>query len=181
MDIRYERLNTDNFNVNSLDGFIRHQEIHESWRKLDGQWELIPNEFEENWSLEQCREIAADVAIHMESDQTAFGAFLDDEVIGFVTVSHSLFGTTAKHAELVCFQVSEPFRGIGIGKQLFALAASEAEKLGAEKLYISAHSSKESQAAYKALGCTWAAEINEKLAACEPFDVQMEYQLIKSI
>ena len=32
-------------------------------------------EFEENWSLNECREIAADVALHMGKDQTAFGAF----------------------------------------------------------------------------------------------------------
>ncbi len=49
--------------------------------------------------------------------------------------------------------------------------------MGADKLYISAHSSKESQAAYRALGCSFAEEINEKLAAAEPFDVQLEYRL----
>ena len=38
-------------------------------------------------------------------------------------------------------------------------------------------SSKESQAAYRALGCTPAEEVNEGLAAVEPFDVQMEYRL----
>ena len=47
----------------------------------------------------------------------------------------------------------------------------------AEKLYISAHSSKESQAAYRALGCVHAEEINAKLAQEEPCDVQMEYRL----
>ena len=50
-------------------------------------------------------------------------------------------------------------------------------KRGADKLYISAHSSKESQAAYRALGCTPAEEVNEGLAAAEPYDVQMEYKL----
>ena len=34
-----------------------------------------------------------------------------------------------------------------------------------------------SQAAYGALGCSFAEEINEELAAAEPFDVQMEYRL----
>ena len=42
---------------------------------------------------------------------------------------------------------------------------------------ISGHSSKESQAAYRALGCTPAEEINASLAAEEPFDVQLEYRL----
>lgn len=179
MEIRYERLNTENFNANSLDKFIRHQVIRESWRKIGGQWKLVPNEFEENWSLEECRKIATNVGNHMESDQSAFGAFAGRQVVGFITVSHTIFGKTARYAELVCFQVSEPFRGQGIGRQLFTLAVEEMERIGAEKLYISAHSSKESQAAYRALGCTLAVEINEKLAEEEPFDVPLEYQFAK--
>ena len=75
------------------------------------------------------------------------------------------------------FQISEEYRRQGIGRKLFSLACEEAQRLGAEKLYISAHSSKESQAAYRALGCTPAEEVNEGLAAAEPFDVQMEYRL----
>ena len=31
--------------------------------------------------------------------------------------------------------------------------------------------------AYRALGCSFAEEINEELAVAEPFDVQMEYRL----
>lgn len=54
-------------------------------------------------------------------------------------------------------------------------------KIGAEKLYISAHSSKESQAAYQELGCTLATEINEKLAEEEPFNVPLEYQIAKQL
>lgn len=138
---------------------------------------LVPLTFEENWDLATCQEIAADVAEHMEYDQTAFGAFDGKELVGFVTVSHAPFGRTANYLELVCFQVSEPYRGCGIGKRLFAMAAEEAKCLGGEKLYISAHSSQETQAVYRALGCTLAQEINEELAAEEPFDVQLEYTL----
>lgn len=144
---------------------------------LDGQWKLVPIEFEENWSVEQCQKIATDVALHMEKDQTAIGVFDGEEVIGFITVSHNIFGNTAKYVELVCFRVSEPYRGMGIGKALFYQACEEARRLGADKLYISAHSSKESQAAYKALGCVHAKEINQKLAEKEPCDVQLEYVL----
>lgn len=45
------------------------------------------------------------------------------------------------------------------------------------RINISAHSSKESQAAYKAIGCVHAEEINQKLAEEEPCDVQLEYVL----
>ena len=59
-------------------------------------------------------------------------------------------------------------------------AAEMREKRAAirfEGLYISAHSSMESQAAYRALGCVHAQEINAALAQVEPCDVQMEYLL----
>ena len=177
MIIHYKKLNTENFNIHSLDRFVRHQQVSECWRNVEGQWKLLPIEFEENWSVEQCQKIAADVALHMEKDQTAIGAFDGEEVIGFITVSHNIFGNTAKYMELVCFQVSEPYRGKGIGKALFRQACEEAKHSGADKLYISAHSSKESQAAYEALGCVHAAEINRKLEEEEPCDVQLEYVL----
>ena len=67
----------------------------------------------------------------------------------------------------------------GIGRRLFSIVCEEALRLGADKLYISGHSSKESQAAYRALGCTFAEEVNESLAEAEPFDVQLEYRLRK--
>ncbi|MEE3406040.1 MAG: GNAT family N-acetyltransferase [Acutalibacteraceae bacterium] len=151
--------------------------VTECWRKTGGEWKLVPNIYEENWSQVQCREIAEDVVHHISLDQTGFGAFDGTRIIGFATVSHHVFGATARYAELVCFQISEEYRRQGIGKKLFSMVCEEARRLGADKLYISAHSSKESQAAYRALGCTPAEEVNEGLAAAEPYDVQMEYKL----
>ena len=37
MEIRVERLTEDNFNYNSLDNFIRHQDVIECWRNVDGK------------------------------------------------------------------------------------------------------------------------------------------------
>ena len=176
-EIHYQRLNADNFTGYSLDDFVRHQTVTECWRKIDNDWKLVPNVYEENWSQVQCREIAEDVVHHINLDQTGFGAFDGERIIGFATLSHQLFGAAARYVQLVCFQISEEYRRQGIGRKLFSMACEEARRLGADKLYISAHSSKESQAAYRALGCTPAEEVNEGLAAAEPFDVQMEYRL----
>ena len=180
MGIRYQYRRLDNHNFpggHSLDGFVRRQTVTECWRKISNDWQLVPNVYEENWSQAQCREIAEDVAHHINLDQTGFGAFDGERIIGFATVSHRIFGAAARYVQLVCFQISEEYRRQGIGRKLFSLACEEARRLGADKLYISAHSSKESQAAYRALGCTPAEEVNEGLAAAEPFDVQMEYRL----
>ena len=174
---QYKRLDNNNFTGHSLDDFVRHQAVTECLRKTDNGWELVPIVFEENWSQEKCREIAEDILRYINLDQTGFGAFDDGRIIGFVTVSHRIFGALARYVQLVCFQISEEYRRQGIGRKLFSMACEEARQLGADKLYISAHSSKESQAAYRALGCTPAKEINEELAAAEPFDVQMEYKL----
>ena len=179
MGIRYHyrRLDNHNFTGHSLDDFVRHQTVTACWRKINNDWKLVPNVYEENWSQAQCREIAEDVARHINLDQTGFGAFDGERIIGFATVSHRIFGAEARYVQLVCFQISEEYRCQGIGRELFSMACEEARRLGADKLYISAHSSKESQAAYRALGCTPAEEVNEELAAAEPFDVQMEYRL----
>ena len=176
-EYQYRRLDKNNFTDHSLDDFVRHQTVAECWRKINNDWELVPNVYEENWSQEQCRKIAEDVVHHISLDQTGFGAFDGERIIGFATVSHRIFGAAARYVQLVCFQISEEYRHQGIGRKLFTLACEEARRLGADKLYISGHSSKESQAAYRALGCTPAEEVNEELAAAEPFDVQLEYRL----
>lgn len=178
MDITYSRLDSTNFTHFSLDSFIRHQEVNECWRKIDEKLKLVPLSFVEDWSLKEKRAIAKDITEHMEKDQTAFGAFNSRELIGFITLSHNFFGTTSKYAEVVCFQVSKPYRGKGIGRKLFNMVKEEAKIIGAEKLYISSHSSKESQNAYKSLGCVLAKERNEDLVKEEPFDIQLEYSLL---
>lgn len=176
-EIQYKKLDADCFNTHSLDSFVRHQAVTECWREVDNKWVLVPNPFVENWTIEQCREVAGDIVQHMNQDQTGFGAFDGERIIGFATVSHDIFGESANYVELVCFQVSEEYRHRGIGRKLFTMICEEAMRLGADKLYISGHSSKESQAAYQALGCRHADEINKILAEKEPFDVQLEYIL----
>ena len=177
MKYQYSRLDNNHFTGHSLDDFVRHQTVTECWRKINNDWKLVPNVYEEDWTQEQCRKIAEDMVHHINFDQTGFGAFDGERIIGFATVSHRIFGVTARYVQLVCFQVSEEYRRQGIGRKLFSMACEEARRLGADKLYISGHSSKESQAAYRALGCSFAEEINETLAAAEPFDVQLEYRL----
>ena len=81
------------------------------------------------------------------------------------------------YLQMESFQGSEPYRGQGIGKALFAKACVEVKELVAQKLYISANSSKKSHAAYRALGCVHALEIIPWIADKEPCDAQMEYAL----
>lgn len=175
--IKFERLAKQNFNEHSLDTFVRHQDVTQCWRNVEGEWKLLPIEFTEEWDLEKCRSIAKNISENLDENIIGYGAFEDDTVIGYITIGTNHFGSREQYVQLVEFQVSENYRGRKIGKRLFELGCNVARTLKAEKLYISAHSSKESQAAYKALGCVHAKEINTKLAEEEPCDVQMEYKL----
>lgn len=179
MQVIYRELNRDNFHPDSLDGFIRHQEVSECWRKVDGAWKLLPIAFTEDWGLGELRELAGRIAKGLGKDLLAWGAFEENQIVGFAVVVKKRFGSRNQYVDLAEFYVSQPFRRQGIGRTLFEKACEGAGKLGAEKLYISAHSSKESQAAYRGLGCVEAGEINSALAAKEPCDVQMEYDLSK--
>lgn len=175
--IQFERLTNKNFNEQSLDAFVRHQEVTQCWRKVEGEWKLLPIKFTEEWDLNELRSIARNITENLDKNILGYGAFEEGSLIGYITIGTCFFGSKKQYVQLVEFEVSEKYRGKKIGKKLFELGCDAARALDAEKLYISAHSSKESQAAYAALGCVHAEEINAKLAEEEPCDVQMEYKL----
>lgn len=169
-------LTRDNFRADSLDDFIRYQEVNECWRCIDGEWQLLPIAFTEDWNLPRLREEAADLLRAIAEGNPVIGAFDGAQVVGYAQLGERL-GSRGQYIELVSYHVSAPYRGKGIGRRLFAAICDAARSLGAEKLYISAHSSRESQAAYRALGCVPAQEVDAMRTASEPCDVQMEYDL----
>ena len=86
-------------------------------------------------------------------------------------------GSHKQYLDLASIHVSQDMRGQGIGRELFTLAKAWARAHGAKKLYISAHSSVETQAFYRAMGCTQAQEYDAGHVRLEPCDCQMECEL----
>lgn len=177
MAITYMSLSTSNFFLNSLDNFKRYQKVTECWRKIDGEYVLRPVSYTEDWSLDDCRDISAMIIEKISKGAIAFGANHRGEIIGFALIDTNPFGSKNQYFDLAELYVSAPFRGRGIGKKLFELSAKAVKDLGGTKLYISAHSAKDSIAAYKSYGCVFAKEINSRLAEKEPCDLQLEYKL----
>ena len=176
--ITYVFLTENNFNEDSLVDFLRHQVVKECWRKnSNNEYVLVTNEYVEDWDLYKRKEVARVILHKIAGKGFAYGAFCEEKVVGYILVSNEFFGSSDQYLELLLYHVSEPYRRCGIGKKLFELACNTAKEIGARKLYISAHSSKESQAAYQKLGCIEAAEINQVIAENEPYDVQMEFIL----
>ena len=143
---------------------------------MNGEWQMVPVVFTEDWDLLRLRAEADDILQAIAAGTPVVGTFDGDALVGFAQLGERL-GSRGQYIELVSYHVSAPYRGKGIGRRLFAVICDAARSLGAEKLYISAHSSRESQAAYRALGCVPAQEVDAMRAANEPCDVQMEYDL----
>lgn len=175
--VTYGRMTEENISPASLDGFVRRQEVTACWRKREGQWKLLPIAYVEDWDPAGRRYRAEKLFQSVRDGDTAYGAWMDGELVGFARLAGPRFGSRGQYLDLAQFHVSQPFRNRGIGRELFRLACQGARALGAERLYISAHSARETMAAYRALGCVEAEEINWALAKKEPCDVQLEFRL----
>lgn len=180
MSIRIERMNAENFNCRSLDSFVRHQEVKNCWRLVDGEKRLMPVCFTEEWELPKLRQEAQELIELHAKGRPVFLALSGESVVGFAALGRRL-GSALQYLQLLSFHVTAGERGKGVGRRLFQAVCEAAAEEGAEKLYISAHSSEESQAAYRALRCVDALEPDAELAEEEPCDIQMEYDLRNEI
>ena len=165
--ISIELLTAENFNEHSLDLFERRQEVKRVYRKTDSGYALVDIPYTEDWDIEKKRQVARDI----RSDEYISYIALDGgAVVGFVGIIKRL---NSRYMLLDVIQVSAPYRSMGIGRKLFALAKEEAKRAGAAALYISACSSEETIAFYTAMGTEPANPIIREIAEGEPFDLQL--------
>ena len=167
----------DELDLSLFSHFNRYQKVSRCWRYENGEWILRDIAFAEQWGKKEYAFLVECLKNTLADGGAVVGAFENNTLIGFASVENKPFGAHNEYLQLSSIHVSFKQRGCGIGRRLFHIACEKAKALGAKKLYISAHSSEESQAFYKSLGCTEAVEYNEKLVAAEPCDCQLEYIL----
>lgn len=155
-------------------GFRRHQKVEKSMRKIDGKWIAVDTVFVDDWGAAEYEELVRCLKNTVNTGGVVYAAFEGERLLGFSSVESEFLGSQKQYLELSSIHISEEFRGKGIGKQLFNRAREWAKNHGAKKLYISAHSSVESQAFYKAVGCREAAEYSAPHVEKEPCDCQLE-------
>ena len=172
--MQYRSLRADELNRELFSNFTRRQVVTKCWRKEKGEWKIKEVPFIDDWSEENYATLVSCLKNTILTGGFVYGAFSDNALKGFVSVEPTLFGGEQKYLDLSSIHVSEDMRGQGIGKVLFLAAKEWAKENGARKLYISAHSSVESQAFYKAMGCVEAEVYNRKHVEEEPCDCQME-------
>ena len=197
--IIYTELCENNIETALFEGFNRYQEVNKCWRKENERWELKKIVFTESWDADAFEFLVKCLKNTVKMGGIVYGAFeardkkqneskvvdgaeIGDQfeekvLVGFASVENFSFGSHNEYLQLSSLHTSYEKRGQGIGRQLFELACESAKKLGAQKLYISAHSSEETQAFYKSVGCVEAEQYNQKLVDDEPYDCQLEFTL----
>ena len=175
--INYRRIKESELSVSLFADFDRYQEVNRCWRKEDGEWVLKDIVFNEQWSDSDYRYLTECLIHTIQTGGVVFGAFVEERLKGFASVEHEFFGQEKQYLELTSIHTSYDCRNRGIGRQLFTRCVEAARKMGAKKLYISAHSCEETQAFYKEMGCVEAVEYNQKSVENEPCDCQLEFVL----
>ena len=101
--------------------------------------------FNEQWSDSDYRYLTECLIHTIQTGGVVFGAFVEERLKGFASVEHEFFGQEKQYLELTSIHTSYDCRNRGIGRQLFTRCVEAARKMGAKKLYISAHSCEETQ------------------------------------
>ena len=179
MEIVYREIAYSELNREIFSSFIRTQIVTDCWRKIDGNWVVKSDPFIDDWDEEDFIFLVECLKNTVKTGGLLYGAFAGDKLKAFVSVESMLFGSEKQYADLTSIHVSRDMRGRGIGRKLFERAKEYGKKIGAKKLYISAHSAVETQAFYKAMGCMEALEYDKHHVESEPFDCQLEYILSK--
>jgi len=169
--IEIQLLSQENMNKNSLDDYCRTQSVESVYRLIDREYQLIKDEATMDWSLEKKRAIAKEL---LSTKYIAYGAIEEGKIVGFISVESQLRG---ERLVLEMMQVSQEYRGQGLGKKLFKIAKTKAKEMGARQVYVSACSSEETIAFYKAMGCKVTDNPIISIAKSEPMDLQMIYDV----
>ncbi|GKX29471.1 hypothetical protein SH1V18_19510 [Vallitalea longa] len=174
-EMKVRELKINDFTNNLLDYFKRYQKVTKVWRIEDNKKVIRDISFIENWDYNKKQNIILELKETLLNEGIVFGAFENDKLIGFASLSGTLIGENNEYIQLLQLQVSFDFRGRGIGKVLFHNCIKKARILCASKIYISGHSSVETQAFYAKMGCIDAKWLYKHQVELEPYDCQLEY------
>ena len=105
------------------------------------------------------------------------GCFENRRLYAAVVLDVRFMGMGVDQLQLVFLHVGRGQRDKGVGRELFLLAAAEARKRGAKRMYVSATPTEHTIHFYLGLGCTLAATPDPELFALEPEDIHLEYDL----
>ena len=174
-----KKLTLDDCHPRMLAKFNRYQETRPWWQKIDGEWVLKDDSLHiDDWDImRKTKEIEEYINV-LQKKGIIIGAYNDENLIGVSVIPNRFWGINNDYLQLDAMHVSWEYRGKGIGRELFQSSCAAAREMGASRLYISAHPSKETQAFYYAVGCYDVTEVIQELLERQPLDRHLEYDLV---
>lgn len=167
-NVEIKLVDKNNFCLDSLKDFRRHQTVKNVFRLQDGQITLVYNPFIEDWDAARRIEKAEEI---LSGQFITYCAFEKDRVVGEIMLLPEL---NKGRLIIDSFHVSEDRRRCGIGRSLFEAARQEALTRGAQALYASCCSAEETINFYTAMGFCLSADPISFYVEDEPDDLQME-------
>lgn len=165
--IRTELLSGENFHEYSLDHYQRRHDVKRVYRRQNDVYEIVECTYTEDWDIAQKRQIAKFIS---SMDEITYLALEESAVVGFIALRKTLLDS---YMILDMLHVSAPVRRQGTGRKLFEIGKKVARNSGGRALYISACSSEETIAFYRAMGAEPANLPIREIADKEPYDLQM--------
>jgi len=177
-EIKYrELLRKEISKLNQLD---RTEIIDDIYYVRDGVLVLEKEHYDvPDWSDSEKQRRIENLQIVFDEGATFTGAFDGHKLVGMSVLNHNPVRSGDNRLNLEGLWVSHKYRGKGIGKRLFQIAAEEAKKRNAKGMYVSATPSKNTVHFYKRLGCKRAEPIDDYLFEKEPEDVHLEMILVE--
>ena len=178
--IEYRKLSREE--INKLSQIDRTEIINDVYYMRDGALVLEKEHYDvPEWSEADKQRRIEGLQKVFDKGATFFGAFDGNTLVGMSVLDHNPVRSGEKRLNLEGLWVSHHYRGSGIGKKLFQLAADEARERKAKAMYVSATPSKNTVHFYKRLGCVSAEPIDEYLYKKEPEDIHRELKLYEEV
>jgi GNAT superfamily N-acetyltransferase len=158
-----------------LKGFIRDQVTTHVMVLEDNRLVEKADDFSESWDEMKLNQISLYLKMCLQRGGVVLVIIKNHTVIGFGSIEPTVHFDT--YIQMPYLHISAPYRHKGYGKVLFLSLKTAAKKLGVEKLYISTHPDRDTQAFYRSVGCQLAKQVIPKIFDKEPRDIQLEVKL----
>lgn len=140
----------------------------------DGELVLEELNFEvPGWPPGEPERHAAEFEEQFASGAWFMGAWDDDVLAGIAVLDRRPLESQQGAVQLSFLHVSRPYRGTGVGVELFERARREAALAGAPAMYISATESEHTVQFYFARGCRLNPNPDARLFDLEPRDIHL--------
>ncbi len=151
--MEYRRLSAEEICPGLFRHFVRRQQVTRCWCRENGEWRVKDTPFLDDWTPEDYETLARCLKNTCGAGGSVCAAFCEGALKGLPLWRPACSAAAAGIWNFPAFMCRKSCAGRAWGKSCF-MRLYWARGQGAKRLYISAHPAVESQAFYRAMGCT---------------------------